>query len=175
MPFGVYVHYPYCSRLCPYCDFNVAVTPEIPHEAYRDAVVAELRRRASDFIGRPSPVSIYFGGGTPGLWPAEYIGSVITAIVDHFGLQDGAEVTVEMNPEDVDPARLAALRAAGVNRLSLGIQSFDDRVLSGLGRIHGAAVNRAAVADTFAAGFTAFSVDLIHGLAGQTVAGGPGR
>ena len=75
--FGVYVHYPYCARHCPYCDFNVAVTRSIPHDDYRDAVLAELAARAPDFTGRPAPVSVYFGGGTPGLWPAGHIGAVI--------------------------------------------------------------------------------------------------
>jgi putative oxygen-independent coproporphyrinogen III oxidase len=169
MTFGIYVHYPYCTRRCPYCDFNVAVVPTIPHRAYRDAVVSELGARAPAFAGRPAPVSVYFGGGTPGLWPAEHIGGVIEAVAGRLGLTHDAEITVECNPEDVTVAGLRALREVGVNRVSLGIQSFDAAVLEGLGRAHGAAQNREAVDAAHRAGFERFSVDLIHGLAGQTV------
>ena len=169
--FGIYVHYPYCARHCPYCDFNVAVTRSIPHDAYRDAVIAEAHARAVDYPDRPPAVSLYFGGGTPGLWPAPHIGAVIDALAARYGLAADAEITVECNPEDVTPAAMTALRAAGVNRISLGVQSFDDALLARLGRKHTGAGARAAVDAARRAGLDAISVDLIHGHADQTLAG----
>ena len=95
MPFGVYVHYPFCARHCPYCDFTVTVTRDVPHEGYRDAVLAELRARAEDFAGRPAAVSLYFGGGTPGLWPAACVGAVIDGadVVLFIGCRAGSVTT----------------------------------------------------------------------------------
>lgn len=168
---GVYVHYPYCARHCPYCDFNVAVTRAIPHDDYRDAVLAELKARAPDFAGRPPAVSLYFGGGTPGLWPAGHIGAVIEAVTATLGLAADAEVTVEANPEDVTPATAPALRAVGVNRISLGVQSFDDTLLRRLGRMHTGDGARRAVDALRAGGLEDVNVDLMHGEAGQTLAG----
>lgn len=167
---GVYVHFPYCTRHCPYCDFNVAVARTIPHDAYRDAVIAELAARAPAFAGRPPAVSVYFGGGTPGLWRPDCVGAVVDAVAARLGLRADAEVTVECNPEDLRPADLAGLRAAGANRLSLGVQTFDDARLARLGRGHRGDDARRAVAAARAAGFDDLSLDLIHGLAGQTTA-----
>ena len=135
-PFGVYVHYPYCAKRCPYCDFNV-VQPGPdgrPDVRYRDAVLAELSARASGFVGRGGAVSLYFGGGTPALWAPECIASVVEAVRSVVGLLDGAEITLEANPHEADEGTLTALRQAGINRLSLGTQSFDDELLERLGR-----------------------------------------
>ena len=159
---GVYVHYPYCRRHCPYCDFTVTVRP-LDDAAYRDAVIAELAVRAPAFAW--PAVSVYFGGGTPGLWDPAHLGAVIRAVP----LEPGAEVTVECNPEDVTVAQLRALAAEGVNRVSLGCQSFDDRVLRALGRAHSVADNVAAAGAVHAAGIPELCVDLIHGLHGQSV------
>ncbi len=170
MPFGVYVHYPYCARHCPYCDFTVAVTREIPHKAYRDAVLAELAARAGSFAGRPPAISLYFGGGTPGLWPAENIAAIIEAVDGRLGLAPGAEITVECNPEDVTAATAPALRAAGVNRISLGVQSFDDALLGRLGRKHTGDGARRAVARLRAGGLEDINIDLMHGERRQPLA-----
>lgn len=169
--FGVYVHYPYCARHCPYCDFNVAVTRSIPHDDYRDAVLAELAARARDVPGRPAPQSLYFGGGTPGLWPARHIGAVIDAVAARLGLAPDAEITVECNPEDITADGIAALRAVGVNRISLGVQSFDDALLARLGRHHTGDAARAAVDAIRRGGIDEISLDLMHGHATQGLAG----
>lgn len=169
MSLGVYVHFPYCSRRCPYCDFTITVKP-VEHGRYRDGVLAELAARAPRFAGRPPAVSVYFGGGTPGLWAPDCIAQVIEAVDARLGLAGEAEITIEANPGEVTAAHLVGWRAAGVNRISLGVQSFDDRWLTVLGRDHGAAGGRAAVEAIARSGLPRFSVDLIHGMAGQTVA-----
>jgi oxygen-independent coproporphyrinogen-3 oxidase len=179
---GVYVHFPFCSVLCPYCDFAVDTRAEIPHDAYADAVIAELAARARWFrsaVGGSAPrlVSIYFGGGTPGLWRVQALGRVLEAARQELagevdvtaGGAGDLEITVEANPGELDDARLAALRAAGVNRLSLGIQSFDDRLLRAIGRNHDAAAGGRAVRAARAAGFHNLSIDLMFGLPGQSM------
>jgi putative oxygen-independent coproporphyrinogen III oxidase len=169
-PFGVYVHFPFCSVRCPYCDFAVDTRGEIPHDAYADTVVAELATRASWFEGAGPLVSIYFGGGTPGLWRPDALARVLDAARDIFGGAPAStlEITVEVNPGEVDAERLAALRAGGVNRLSIGVQSLDDRLLVALGRNHTAAASLACVPAARAAGFDDVSVDLMFGVPGQS-------
>ncbi|HEY0712660.1 MAG TPA: radical SAM protein, partial [Polyangia bacterium] len=144
--FGVYVHFPFCAVHCPYCDFAVDVRADIPHDVYADAVIAELAVRAGWFRdgGRtPAFRSLYFGGGTPGLWRPDALARVITAVRDHAHVTPeamaAAEITVEINPSSAELSHLRALRAAGVNRLSLGAQSFQDAELARLGRDHDAA------------------------------------
>ena len=170
---GVYVHYPYCARRCPYCDFNVVQPgPEgRPDARYREAVLAELAVRAEDFAGRPPAVSLYFGGGTPALWDPRDLHAVIDAVAARVGLQADAEITVEANPGEVDAARLLDLRRAGVNRLSLGTQSFDAGVLQRLGRRNTPDDNRRCIDSARAAGFDNLSLDLIQAVVGQTVEG----
>ena len=172
MSLGVYVHYPYCARHCPYCDFNVAVTRRVPHGQYADAVCAELRVRAQDFMERPPASTVYFGGGTPGIWPAEHVARVLEAIDSSLGIADGAEISLEFNPEDATHSRIKALVDAGVNRVSLGVQSFNDGYLSVLGRRHDGAQAREAVQIARGAGVQNLSIDLIHGMMGQTLAEG---
>jgi oxygen-independent coproporphyrinogen-3 oxidase len=169
-PLGVYVHFPFCGVRCPYCDFAVDTRAEIPHDAYADAVIAELAARRPWFEGAGPLASIYFGGGTPGLWRADALGRVLEAARLAFGAPpaDTLEITVEANPGEVDEAGLRALSAAGVNRLSLGAQAFDDRLLRALGRNHDAAAIPAAVRAARAAGFEALSLDLIFGIPGQS-------
>ncbi|MCB9547902.1 MAG: radical SAM family heme chaperone HemW [Myxococcales bacterium] len=166
---GVYVHFPYCTRRCPYCDFTVTVRP-VEHERYRDGVLAELAARAPAFAGRDPALSVYFGGGTPGLWSPAAVGAVVDGVARTLGLAADAEITVECNPEDVTLPQMAGLRAAGVNRISLGTQSFDDGLLAFLGRQHDAATNRRAVAAVQAAGFTRLSLDLMYGARDQPIA-----
>ena len=170
-PLGVYVHFPFCSVRCPYCDFAVDTRAEIPHDAYADAVVVELAARARWFEGAGPLVSIYFGGGTPGLWRPEALGRVIAAARGTFGASPDAdsEITVEVNPGETDAGHLRALHGEGVNRLSIGLQALEDRLLVALGRNHDAAAGPAAVAAARAAGFDDVSIDLIFGVPGQSL------
>jgi oxygen-independent coproporphyrinogen-3 oxidase len=158
---GVYVHFPYCRARCPYCDFAIAVTDQIPHARYADVVLAELADRAPAFTGTLR--SIYFGGGTPALWDPAQIARVIAAVKARFG--EPEEITVEANP--LDAPSFAALRAAGANRLSLGAQSFDPPSLVQLGRDHDAPAASAAVAAARAVGFDNLSIDLIFAVPGR--------
>jgi oxygen-independent coproporphyrinogen-3 oxidase len=164
--FGVYIHFPYCRKRCPYCDFAVHARQKIPHERYADAVLAELQLRAPELDGRRA-VSLYLGGGTPGLWRADCVARVIAGVTERFGAP--GEITVEANPDDLPAEHLDALKAAGVNRLSIGVQSLEARHLRSLGRLHGADEARRAVAEARAAGFDNLSLDLMFALPGQTM------
>jgi oxygen-independent coproporphyrinogen-3 oxidase len=172
---GVYVHFPWCRERCPYCDFAIAIAPlaEIPHQRYADAILAELDARAPRYPGREL-VSIYFGGGTPALWHAAQIERVVGAVRARFGATAAAaaplEITVEANPNDCTPPTLAALAAAGVNRLSIGAQAFRDDELVQLGRDHDARAAAQAVLNARAAGFASVSLDLIFALPGRSLA-----
>ena len=167
--FGVYVHFPYCLSKCPYCDFASVVAEAIPHRAYAAAIAGELARRAGEH-GRPASgvESIYFGGGTPSLWDVACVGETIEAIDRLFGIASDGEITLEANPGASDAARFAALRAAGVNRLSIGVQSFHAEALAGLGRRHTPCEAVAALERAQDAGFPRVSIDLIFGAPGQT-------
>ena len=167
-PFGVYVHFPYCTHRCPYCDF--AVTTERPPGGgrYLEAVLAELAARAPAFEGL-APVSLYVGGGTPSLWDPEEVASLVAAVRRRLALRASAEVTIEANPESTDRARLRAWRAAGVNRVSIGAQSFDPAVLAKLGRRHGPDAAERAIREA-AEELPNVSVDLIYGARRSSVA-----
>jgi putative oxygen-independent coproporphyrinogen III oxidase len=165
--FGIYIHFPFCRKRCPFCDFAVAVRPEIPHEAYERAVLAELAARAPRFPGRQT-VSIYFGGGTPGLWRADCVGRVIEACAARFG--SPREVTVECIPGELTPDHARGLHAAGVNRLSIGVEALDDESLRALGREHTAADAHRAIDDARAAGFSNLSGDLMFARPNQSLA-----
>ena len=176
---GLYVHFPFCGVHCPYCDFAVDARADIPHDGYAGAVVSEIEARAAwfgwngsaagDSVGPPL-VSVYFGGGTPGLWRPAALASVIAAATRTFGVADCAalEITVEANPGETDEATLRSWRRAGVNRLSLGLQALDDRLLRAIGRNHDAAAGPAAVRAARAAGIDNLSIDLMFGLPGQS-------
>jgi oxygen-independent coproporphyrinogen-3 oxidase len=167
-PYGVYVHFPFCTHRCPYCDFAVT-TGRPPEEGrYLRAVLAELWLRGGGFAAM-RPVSLYVGGGTPSLWEPAEIALLVSALRERLGLPAGAEVTIEANPESVDEARLAAWRAAGVNRISIGVQSFDPVVLRKLGRRHSAEAAARAI-ELAAATIPNVSVDLIYGGRHSTVA-----
>ncbi len=168
-PLGVYVHFPFCTARCPYCDFAVTVRPEIPHDAYADAVLAELNVRGAWFKGDDGPrlVSIYFGGGTPGRWRADALGRVLAATQQTFDSGAELEITVEANPGDLESSTLRELCARGVNRLSFGAQAFQDRLLQSLGRQHDAAAIAHAFRAARAAGFDNLCADLMFGLPGQ--------
>ena len=170
---GLYVHFPYCLRRCPYCDFTIAISRTVPGERYADAVLAELRLRIAQrpaWTERPLD-SIYLGGGTPSLWEPREVGRVLEGIAGLLPLAADAEISLEANPEVADTARLAGYRAAGVNRLSLGIQSFEPAVLTTLGRSHSPSDAEAAFRAARGASFENVSIDLIHGVPGQSLAG----
>jgi oxygen-independent coproporphyrinogen-3 oxidase len=168
---GVYVHVPFCERVCPYCDFAVEPAPRLPparEQAFVAGVLAELALRAPAFDAPARPlVSLYFGGGTPSRLAPASIARIAAAVRAAFPGAGDPEVTLEMNPGTTERARLPGFREAGANRLSVGVQSFDDRVLKRLGRAHRAADARAALAAARAAGFGNVSLDLIVAAPGQ--------
>jgi oxygen-independent coproporphyrinogen-3 oxidase len=169
--YGVYVHCLFCRSRCPYCDFNIAIYREDRLRPFLTALQGELARYAAlAWAGRVPAVSLFFGGGTPSLFPPEEIGELIRAARRGLGLLGHAEVTLEANPEGLDAARLAAFRAAGVTRLSLGVQALDDALLHRLGREHSAETARRAFAAARAAGFDNVSVDLLYACPGQDLA-----
>jgi putative oxygen-independent coproporphyrinogen III oxidase len=162
---AVYVHFPYCASKCPYCDFNSHVLDHDDHR-YAAAVLAELEARQGDLPGEPRGLtSIFFGGGTPSRWAPEAVAEVIAAIRRRFGAP--GEVTLEANPGSVDAGRFRAFVEAGVDRLSIGCQSFDDAELSWLGRRHDAESAQRAVKAAVAAG-ARVSLDLMYGLPEQS-------
>lgn len=168
-PLSLYVHVPWCVRKCPYCDFNShEAKGAVPEEQYVAALVADLESALPLIWGRPV-VSVFFGGGTPSLLSPEAIDRFLAAVRARVQLQPDAEITLEANPGTVEAGRFRGFRAAGINRLSIGIQSFDDAHLQALGRIHGSAEARAAAA-LAAEHFDTFNLDLMYGLPGQTLA-----
>ena len=163
----LYLHIPFFRRKCPYCAFVSQESTGEP-DAYAGLLLAEMRRAAGEGGSLRPLESIYFGGGTPSLLSPGQVARLIACADETFGVAPSAEITLEANPGTVDPERLAGFRAAGVNRLSLGIQSFDDRLLAILGRIHTAEQAREAFAAARSAGFTNIGIDLIHALPSQT-------
>ena len=167
-PLALYIHVPWCVRKCPYCDFNShALDGELPERAYVDALIADLDQALPLVWGR-RVYTIFFGGGTPSLLSAESIERVLSAVRARVHLATGAEVTLEANSGTVESAKFAAFRAAGVNRLSVGIQSFDRTYLGKLGRIHDDAQARAA-ARIAREHFDNFNLDLMYALPGQAI------
>jgi oxygen-independent coproporphyrinogen-3 oxidase len=174
LPFGVYVHIPFCQTRCGYCDFNTysasELGPGVSRGSYADTLLRELRL-ADDVLGDGDPFgdrippvsSIFFGGGTPTLLPAEHLGLVIREIGERFGLADDVEITTEANPETVSPGYLARLREAGFTRVSVGMQSAVPRVLAVLDRQHRPGRPEQVVAEARAAGFEHVNLDLIYG------------
>ena len=169
IPLALYVHVPWCVRKCPYCDFNShALREPLDEEAYLGALLADLERDAHLAGGRPV-VSVFIGGGTPSLVSGAFVGRLLECVDRRLGLAAGAEITLEANPGTAEAGRFRDYRTAGVNRLSVGVQSLDDRHLAALGRVHGRAEALAAVDLARAAGFASLNLDLMHGLPGQTV------
>ena len=162
----VYVHWPFCLRKCPYCDFNSHAGADVDHGRWRAALLAELAYYAKETKGRRVS-SLFFGGGTPSLMEAETVAQLIAAAQHHWPGADDVEITLEANPTTVEAALFEDFRKAGVNRLSLGIQSFDDRALQFLGRTHGAAEAERAFAVAVKI-FPRTSFDLIYARPGQT-------
>ncbi|HKN12397.1 MAG TPA: radical SAM family heme chaperone HemW [Candidatus Binatus sp.] len=171
MSFSLYIHIPWCQSKCPYCDFNSHAASSWPEEQYTRALISELEYRARTplFSGQRIK-TIFFGGGTPSLFQPKSIGEIIEAVNRVCGTEDDAEITLEANPGTVDFAKLAGMRAAGVNRISFGAQSFNQATLKFLGRIHSADETRAAARMAHRAGFDRLNLDLIFAVPGQTVA-----
>jgi len=167
--FGLYVHWPFCAAKCPYCDFNSHVRNRIDEAGWREAILREMAH-AAGLQGdiRPRLDTIFFGGGTPSLMGGESVGAIIDAATRLWPAADGIEITLEANPASAEAARFADYRAAGVNRLSLGVQALDDADLKFLGRLHDLAEAKAALAMAMKT-FDRVSLDLIYALPGQTV------
>ena len=164
-PLALYVHWPFCVSKCPYCDFNSHVRASVDQEAWRAAMLADLAHEAALTPGRPVG-SVFFGGGTPSLMPPETVAAVLRAADDAWGFTPDVEITLEANPSSVEAARFADLAAAGVNRVSLGLQALDDAALAFLGRAHDAAEGLAALAVAQSV-FARVSIDLITARPGQ--------
>lgn len=169
-PLALYVHIPWCVRKCPYCDFNShAAGPTLPETEYVDALLADLDQDLIHVHGRPL-TSIFFGGGTPSLFSAEALGRLLDGVARRLAFAPDIEITLEANPGTFEQAKFVAYRGLGINRLSIGIQSFQDAKLKALGRIHGREEAIRAADRARAAGFDNFNLDLMHGLPEQSVA-----
>ena len=171
-PLALYVHVPWCVRKCPYCDFNshgVGRGAALPEEAYLAALIDDLKADLPLAAGR-EVVSVFIGGGTPSLMSASFYRRLLQALETCLPLAEDIEITLEANPGTLERGRFAGYRAAGINRLSLGVQSFQDEQLTALGRIHSGDDAQAAVQEAREAGFDNLNIDLMHGLPGQSVA-----
>ncbi len=167
LPLSLYIHFPWCVRKCPYCDFNShEVRGELPEAAYIDALLADLQQDLPLVWGRPIE-SVFIGGGTPSLISAEGLERLLSSLRALLGLTPFCEITLEANPGTVEQGRFAEYRAAGINRLSIGVQSFDDVKLEALGRIHRRDEALRAAEVAHAAGLENFNLDLMFGLPGQ--------
>lgn len=168
-PFSLYLHIPYCAAKCPYCDFNVHVVSKIPEREYCAALLKELKFYSQTDSWRDRELgSIFFGGGTPSMFAPQTIGAVIEGAASFFPFAGDSEITLEANPEDC--GNFSGYRTCGVNRLSLGVQSFQAYMLKFLGRLHAADETRAALTTIRRAGFENFSMDLIYAVPGQSLA-----
>src|SRR5271157_6075337 len=169
MAFSLYAHIPYCQAKCPYCDFNSHAASAWPEDDYTRALIAEMNHRAQEAPFKANSIStIFFGGGTPSLFQPSSIGKILDAASKTFGIERDAEITLEANPGTVDEEKLRGFRAAGVNRLSFGAQSFNDATLKFLGRIHNADETREAATMAHRAGFERLNLDLMFAVPGQT-------
>ena len=167
-PLSLYVHLPWCVKKCPYCDFNSHTAQDIPEAAYLAQLKKDLLADAVFAYGRPLR-SIFFGGGTPSLMSAAFYQDLLGFIGQHLELRSDTEITLEANPGTTEADKFAGYRDAGINRLSLGVQSFQPGYLEKLGRIHSGPDAIRAVAQAKQAGFDNFNLDLMHGLPGQDV------
>lgn len=169
-PLSLYIHVPWCVRKCPYCDFNShTFTGDLPETAYLDAIMEDLRHDLDLIGGRPVQ-TVFIGGGTPSLMSPEFYHRLFARLAEHLSFAPDAEITLEANPGTVEQQRFDGFRAAGINRLSIGIQSFAPENLKNLGRIHDDRAAHRAIDAALKAGFNNFNLDLMHGLPGQTPA-----
>ncbi|WP_246263238.1 radical SAM family heme chaperone HemW [Parasphingopyxis algicola] len=162
---ALYIHWPFCVSKCPYCDFNSHVRDSVDQTAWREALLADMAHEAA-LTARAKLTSIFFGGGTPSLMPPSTVAALIASAERHWGFAEDIEITLEANPSSVEAARFADLAAAGINRVSLGLQSLDDNALRFLGRAHDVSEGLAAL-ETAQTAFARTSFDLIYALPGQ--------
>lgn len=168
-PLSLYVHLPWCVSKCPYCDFNShEIKGTVPERAYVDALITDLEQDLPSIWGR-SIDTVFIGGGTPSLFSPQVIDYLLSQLRALLALTATAEITLEANPGTVEAGRFAEYRAAGINRLSIGIQSFNDEMLVKLGRIHDGQQALTAVETAYAAGFEVLNLDLMYGLPGQSI------
>jgi len=168
-PLSLYVHIPWCVRKCPYCDFNShALSGDIPESDYIEALIIDLEQELPGIWGR-TVHSIFFGGGTPSLLSVAGLERLLTAIRTRLSLAPDTEITLEANPGTVERDKFTGYRQTGINRLSLGVQSFDDANLDSLGRIHNSTDARQAFTSARTAGFDNINLDLMYGLSGQSL------
>ncbi len=169
IPLSLYVHFPWCVKKCPYCDFNShALRGEIPEEAYIAALQRDLDFEFSQTPDSRPLTSVFLGGGTPSLFAGQSIGRLLDAVRTRMAFATDIEITLEANPGTADAANFTAYRAAGVNRLSIGVQSLNEKHLKALGRIHGPDEARRAIGMARAAGFENINLDLMYALPQQT-------
>lgn len=167
-PLSLYIHVPWCVRKCPYCDFNShALTGDIPEDRYLQAVMEDLDSDLPLVQGR-SIQTVFIGGGTPSLMSPDFYNKLFSHLRAHLSFAEDAEITLEANPGTVEQGRFNGFRAAGINRLSIGVQSFNPERLKALGRIHDDKAAHKAIAAARDAGFDNFNLDLMHGLPGQS-------
>ncbi|MBP5113971.1 radical SAM family heme chaperone HemW [Pseudomonas protegens] len=168
-PLALYIHIPWCVRKCPYCDFNShAASPTLPEEEYVDALLADLDQDLHAVHGRELS-SIFFGGGTPSLFSAQALGRLLKGVEQRIRFAPDIEITLEANPGTFEQEKFTAYRALGINRLSIGIQSFQEQKLKALGRIHNGDEATRAAGMARQAGFDNFNLDLMHGLPDQSL------
>lgn len=168
-PLALYIHIPWCVRKCPYCDFNShTASPELPEDAYVDALLTDLQQDLRHVHGRQL-TSIFFGGGTPSLFSANALGRLLDGVEQRVNFTPDIEITLEANPGTFEQAKFRDYRSLGINRLSIGVQSFESAKLKALGRIHDGEEAIRAADMARAAGFDNFNLDLMHGLPGQSI------
>ena len=164
---GIYIHIPFCKKLCFYCDFYHVITPE-NNSVFVDSLIKELVLR-KDYIGIEPVTTIYLGGGTPSVFSVKDLEKILNEIHKHYNIEKGCETTIELNPDDVNPEYLAGLKMLGINRLSLGVQSWRDSDLKMLNRRHNSAQAASALKNAFNAGFENVTIDLIYGIPGMSI------
>ena len=169
IPLSLYIHIPWCVRKCPYCDFNShEARAETPEDAYVDALLRDLDEQLPRIWGRRL-ISIFFGGGTPSLFSPQAIEKILSGVYQRLRFGPDIEITLEANPGTVDESRFVGFRQAGINRLSIGVQSLQDEKLKSLGRIHHRDHALRAIDAALHAGFKNFNLDLMHGLPNQSI------
>lgn len=163
---GIYIHIPFCKKICSYCDFYKIILPG-DHSSFIDALLSEAEMRKS-YIAGESVSTIYFGGGTPSVLPLKEMGRILDRLSDLFEIENTCEITIELNPDDIDSSYLKGIKKLNFNRVSLGIQSWRDKDLILLNRRHNAEQAEKALTDTFNAGFENVTIDLIYGIPGMS-------
>ena len=168
-PLSLYIHFPWCIKKCPYCDFNShALSTPIPAQQYLNTLLLDLKSHTQDLQGRQFH-SIFLGGGTPSLFPTKELSELLTQLFDQNLIADKAEITIEANPGAIEHGKFSDYKQIGINRISLGVQSFQDEKLKSLGRIHNAQNVYRAIDELVSAGFDNFNIDLMHGLPDQSI------